>query len=218
MIFLVKGRSNVGKSGFSQALAEKLRVTPPKWPIGEEELAEWQEVLEGWPVGEPGFITDTRHVDVDKVCAIVLFRHRAEMPPPPQREEGVSYEEYQLWRDKTALDTLKPPLFDEVFSIICEMIETMDHPIVDGTAMGTSQRDSRLARMIRFKYSQQPILRILLKRTIHESAAFEGKNLGTAEVNGRDFTFAEVLERIERRPDGGIELAPELRSAATRVA
>lgn len=211
MIFLIKGRSNVGKSGFSQRLAEHLCVVPPVWPISEEELRDYGAGLDGWPAGASDFLVGTRHVDIDKVGAIVLFRHRLELPLPPAK--GAPFQDYEIWRDETTRLTLEPPLYYELLDLAFKMIESMDHPIVDGTAVGTSRRDSRLAKTIRFKYSQQSFLSILLKRTPYESATLPktGEIIRVAEVNGRDYTYDQLLSKIHRGPNGDVVVDEELR-------
>ena len=65
--------------------------------------------------------------------------------------------------------------------------------------------------MLQFKYSDVPMLKILLKREPYDTPKIpEGVEITrTAIVNGRVFTHDEIVAAVRRTPSGRIEFAPD---------
>ncbi len=211
MIFLVKGRSELGDASFSHRLAVALDARPPRWPVDPATLDEWRESLSGWPVSGSDFFAE-RFIDLDKVAALVLFEHREEFPPPPRWQADTSQEVFSRWRDEYTGRVMTGKYLPELFGLVCRMIDSMDHPILEGLALGSTPQDTRLSQMIVFKYSRQPILKILLlQRTRHDSGALATpREAPQAIVNGRRHSQDALLGMIRRDESGDFSLAPEL--------
>ena len=212
MIIFVKGQSNVGKTSLSQRLAESLQLDVPAWPISKPELEEWREGIEGWWEAESSFFLEARHIDVDRVVGLILFENRYDFPPPPTLGQNMSRRDFEEWRDRECQKVLTPKYLPRLFELVCGMIESTDHVVINGTALGVSPRDSQLLKMILFKYPQVGHLRILVKRAPYESPDMPvGVPVTkTAVINGRTFTHDQVVDMITRDEQDIIRFSPEL--------
>jgi hypothetical protein len=212
VIIVVKGRSNIGKSSFSRRLAAALQLTPPVWPVPADVLQLWQNNLNGWAEGAPDFLLGTGHIETDRVVGLCLCLHAAQFPPPPTWGPDVPRDDFRRWRDAAALRVLTPPLFDRFFALLCGMIESTDHTIVEGTLMGMDACDSLLARMLKFKYSRVPFIDIVLERSPYDSPDMpEGIPIvRRASVDGKAYTHDEVIAAFSRLPDGTLTVDEQL--------
>ncbi|MEM8994862.1 MAG: hypothetical protein AAGF23_08725 [Acidobacteriota bacterium] len=193
MILLAKGFPDISPRSFPQRLAEKLNSRPPAWPLDAEKLEEWRQMLDGWWESSPSFFVDCFPVDVDRAVAVVLFRHRGEYPPHPEWSPTASRPEFERWRDTTCLQVVKdrmPALLD----LTCELMRSVEHPVLTGSELGTSPRDSWLAQMALYRFPDTPRLRIMVK------------NEDTVEIHGHQLSYDDALDGIRLTPDGEVEL------------
>ena len=214
MIILVKGPRFLNQTEFAQRLAEHLDLPKLPWPIDEKTLEEWAGALGGWQEADPEFFFSTRFVDIDRVVAIVFWRHRLELPPAPSGP-NVSRQDFERWRDKNA-QLVAETYQREVFDLCCGMIDAVDHAVVSGSLLGSSPRDTMLSRMLQFKYGQVPLLRLLLKSPAGAGFSGDHNQQLLIECQRKDFTAEEFLKSVWRNDDGSIGLAPALKSARVR--
>lgn len=210
MIFLIKGHSGEGKDRLSQRLAKALNPQPPAWPVDDDLLQAWQEGLAGWPESDPGFFLDTFHIDIDRVIPLVVLENRHDYPPAPPWSTSTPRAAFERWSTTVCLDVLDKHR-PRVFEILCTLIDSVDHPVIDGSELGTSPRDSLLTRMILFKYGRVPSLRILLQPPQRQAEAHP-----TAVIGGAVFTYDQLLTKITRTPDGSVDIDPAITAAQVR--
>lgn len=214
MIIVIKGRSNIGKSSLGTRLADALGLEPPVWPLDHGLLGEWEEALSGWTEGAREFIVGSNHVDTDRVAGLCLFLHRDRFPPPPVWTPASGREEFEDWRDRQCRQVLETEMRHEFFQLICRMVDSAPHAVVEGTAMGTNQVDSPLTAMLLFRYSQVPVVKILLTRTPYDSPTMptDVEVVRTAYVNGRAYTLDQLVAAFSRGPAGEIVVPPHFLS------
>lgn len=225
MIFLVKGRSHVGKTAFSQRLAQKVNPHPPAWPLDDETRRRWEEMLEGWWEADPGFFLDAWHIDIDRVVALVLMEEIDRHPPLPRWTETTPRRDFEQWRDTVCLDVLQRRT-PRILELTCRLMDSVPHPVLDGTGLGTTVQDSPLAKMLLFRYSTRPRMKILLTREpyilrteprntpyFETSSDRDPEQTFEAHVGDRSFSHDELIDALELTEDGEVEPAFE-RAAA----
>lgn len=214
MIIVIKGRSNIGKTSLGTRLAGALGLETPAWPLDEGMLAEWEQALRGWTESAREFIAGANHIDTDRVAGLCLFLHRDRFPPPPVWSPTSGREAFEDWRDRQCRQVLETELRHEFFQLICGMVESTPHAIVQGTAMGTGAVDSPITQMLLFRYSQVPVVKILLTRTPYDSPPLptDVEVVRTAYVNGRPYTLDELVASFSRGPGGAIVVPPHFLS------
>jgi hypothetical protein len=207
VLFLIKGHLLIGRSSFAQRLAETLNSTMPAWSVDAAALREWEEMLRGWEEADTS-IFRVHHIDVDHAVALVAFEHRREYPPPPPWSPTTPRHVFERWRDGCCLDVLNKRL-DRVFRVVCDLVASVEHPVVTGSELGTTPQDSLLTRMLLFKHSRTPHLKILLRENSYGGRTAAGAS-PTATIYGRELPPEQVLGMIQRNPDGSVSLDPEL--------
>lgn len=207
MIFLVKGYLPVENSNFAERLAEALNPAPPRWPIDDHIRRAWEEMLQGWEEADTS-VFQARAIQVDHVIALVVFEHRNDYTPPPRFSDGASREAFERWRNTACLDVLDKRL-PRVFQLLCDLVESVPHPVVTGSELGTSPQDSLLSRMLLFKHSRAPHLKILLRDRSYGPRT-PTPLAPTAVVFERELPPDELLRMIRKRPDGGVDVDPAL--------
>ena len=210
MIIIIKGRSNIGKSSLATRLADALGLETPVWPLDDNLLGEWRRALRGWTESARDFIAGSNHVDTDRVAGLCLFLHRDRFPPPPVWTPTTGREAFEDWRDRQCRQVLESELRHEFFQLICRIVDSTPHAVVEGTAMGTGAVDSPITNMLLFRYSQAPVVKILLTRTPYDSPPIptDVKVVRTAHVNGHACTPEELVASISRAPGGEIVVPP----------
>lgn len=207
MIFLIKGRLATGEGSFGHRLAVSLGLRPPQWEIDDEALDLWRSSQTGWVDEDPSAIRDLRYIDIDKVLATVIIAHREEFEAPPAWSPETSPQVFARWREKQASRVLSGEHLMDVFNQVCRMMESMDHPVLEGAVLGNLPMDTKFSQMITFKYSQTPTLKILLLPP-DRGAARDAP--GTAMVNGHKLSPDDLLTMISKDESGQIKLAPEI--------
>ena len=197
LIFIAKGYPSIDPDSFPQRLARSLNRRPPAWPLDEDMLKEWQTMLEGWWESDPAYFLENYSVDVDRAVAVILFRHRDQYPPHPQWTEATPRAEFARWRDTIGTEIVKQRM-PELLELTCQLMESVEHPVLNGSELGTTPKDSWLTQMALYRYPDTPRLRIMVlddsRVSIHE----------------RRFSYDEAIEKITLNDAGEIELAPEL--------
>lgn len=209
MIFIVKGNpSDTGP--LALRLAQSLNDVVPRWPVDDASLREWESTLRGWPEADTsGF--HAPHIDVDQAIAWAFFERRREYPPPPPYSPTTPRRELERWRDSCGLDVLSKHL-GRIFNLLCQVMESVPHPVLIGSELGTTPQDSVLTRMVLFKYSRTPHLKVLL-RAAPAAEARAAQRDPVAVVYDREFPPLQLLEMIHRNPDGSLRLDPALHGA-----
>jgi hypothetical protein len=105
--------------------------------------------------------------------------------------------DWRQWRDEAAQRLLHGPDFLRLFDRVCRSMESVDHPVLAGCALGATALDSKLVRLITFKYSNTPVLKIVL--TVEPSGET------TLRAQGRSYTPGEFLAGLRRGPGGQVE-------------
>jgi len=205
MIVLVKGYLPMEGSNFAERLAERLNSKPPEWHFTADMRRAWEEMLQGWEEADTSAFQE-RAINVDHVVALSVFEHRSEYPPPPAWSAATPRAAFDRWRDAACLDALNKRLPD-IFRRLCGLVESVEHPVVTGSELGTTPQDSLLSRMLLFKYSRASYLKILLRDRLYDEPQARGP---TASVLGQDLPPEHLLEMIQKSSDGGVTLAPEL--------
>lgn len=216
VIFWVQGDFDLGPTSLAQRLARKLNDRPPAWPLSDREAGEWRQLLAGWREEDPGFLRQCWSLDVDRVLGLIVFRHRDEVPPPPEAARA-SRREFDHWRDQHCGAALQQHL-GELFEIVKDMIASVRHPVINGLQLGTMPGGAPLTRMLAFQYPDVPRLTLLLQRAPADEGGAPG---GRVVVAGKSYRPEELLGSIELRDDDtgdsdptlGVELDPHLRSA-----
>lgn len=210
MMFLIKGVDEFGPRSLAHRLAVRLDARPPRWPLaeGEAEVWEWSfgdqpEVLARLGVVEPRELFATRHVNVDRLAGLLALRRHRELGVEPPAA-GTAPEELWRWMSAQAAAVLQAPHLQELFGLVCDMVESMDHPVLDGAVLGMGPRDPLLTRMLLFKYQRLEPVKILLVR----ASPVPGSDRGEvrARVAGLELGADELLERISLGAGGEVEL------------
>lgn len=210
MMFLIKGVDEYGSRSLAHRLAVRLDARPPRWPLAEGEAEAWEwsfgdrpEVLARLGAADARELFATRHIHADRVAGLLALRRHRELGIEPPAA-GTGPEELWRWMSIQAAAVLKEPYLQELFGLVCGMVESMDHPVLDGAVLGMGPRDPLLTRMLLFKYQRLRPLKILLVRSAPRPGAERGEV--RARVEGIELTVGELLERISLGAGGEVEL------------
>jgi hypothetical protein len=199
MLMLIKGAPRTGKTTLADRLASSLSLAPVAWPIPAEVLRQAQSAMGEW-VDLAGYFASCRHLGLDHVITLLYLENQDRLPPPPRWRPGADRREMLAWREQVAGEVLRGRLLRPLFRLTCRLVDAADHAVLEGGALGTTLNDSVLTRLLRRRYAQVPTLRILLLR----------RPEFVALVNGRTLCHDEVVQALERGPEGQIQIAPDI--------
>lgn len=207
MLILIKGAAGSESSHLAGRIVSHLGLAPIEWSVDPGVLAEARRCLGEW-FDLDAYFRDCQHVDLERVFTLLQLDHLHLWPPPPQWSPGSSPEAMFAWRAAIFVQLGSRSFLPALLARTCRLIDSVEQAVVEGKALGGSRQDSLLTRMLRERYQDRPTLRVLLQRPAIGGSGPAGGAL--ALVNGRWLRQDELLAGLSRRPDGGVDVDPEL--------
>lgn len=203
MILFIKGPPRSGKSALADRLIDHLRLEPIDWQVDPEALAVAQEWMGGWVRLDGDYFGRVRHLETDRLIALLQIDHWQELPAPPKWRPGADASEMLTWRKRVYGVIFGGGLRAALEARAIELIDSQEHAIVEGSLLGSTVADSELMLALRRRFAHRHILKALC----HPPKGIGHDDDSSIVVNGETLTPDEFVASLTRRADGEITVS-----------